>query len=47
MRNTVVPDLPEYVGKDYVSCALRKARDLGAGEAEWLKFVEKLKKRKG
>lgn len=47
MRNTVAPDLPEYVGQDFVSCALRKARDLGAGEKEWLQFVEELKKRKG
>jgi transcriptional regulator with XRE-family HTH domain len=47
-RNEVAPDLPEYIIKrDYVSAALRTARDLGAGEAEWLKFVEELKRRKG
>ena len=32
---------------DYVSAALRTARDLEAGEEEWLKFVEELKKKKG
>lgn len=47
-RNTVAPDLPEYImGRDYVSAALRTARDLDAGEEEWLRFVEELKKRKG
>lgn len=47
-RNTVAPDLPEYIiGRDYVSAALRTARDLGAGEKEWQEFVEKLKSQKG
>lgn len=47
-RNEVAPDLPEYImERDYVSVALRTARDLDAGENEWLKFVEELKKRKG
>ena len=47
-RNTVAPDLPEYImERDYVGAALRTARDLGAGEQEWLSFVEELKKRKG
>ena len=47
-RNTVAPDLPDYImGRDYVAAALRTARDLNAGEAEWLKFVEELKKREG
>ncbi|MDY4785099.1 helix-turn-helix transcriptional regulator [Pygmaiobacter massiliensis] len=47
-RNTVAPDLPDYImERDYVSAALRTARDLDAGEAEWLTFVEELKKRKG
>ena len=36
-RNTVAPDLPDYImGRDYVAAALRTARDLNAGEAEWL-----------
>lgn len=47
-RDEVAPDLPNYIKKrDYVSAALRTARDLDAGEEEWLKFVEELKNRKG
>ena len=47
-RNSVAPDLPEYImERDYVSAALRTARDLVASEQEWLNFVEDLKKRKG
>lgn len=47
-RKTVAPDLPEYImQRDYVSAALRTARDLDAGEAEWQRFVEELKNRKG
>ena len=48
MRNTVAPDLPEYImERDYVSAALRTARDLAAREADWLRFVEELRQRKG
>ena len=48
MRNTVAPDLPEDImERDYVSAALRTARDLDASEADWLRFVEELKQRKG
>lgn len=47
-RKTVALDLPEYImERDYVSAALRTARDLDAGEAEWQRFVEELKNRKG
>ena len=46
-KGTIAPDLPEYIMNDYVSNALRTAKDLDAGEEEWLKFVEELKKRKG
>ena len=47
-REEVAPDLPEYInGHDYVRVALRTARDLDAGEEEWLQFVEELKNRKG
>lgn len=47
-RNTVAPDLPEYImGREYVAMALRTARDLNASEAEWRKFVEDLKNREG
>ena len=47
-RKDVAPDLPEYIMKnDFVSAALRTARDLEAGEEEWQTFIEDLKKRKG
>ena len=47
-RNSVAPDLPDYIMKrDYVSAALRTARDLDAGEEDWHKFVEELKQRNG
>ena len=47
-RNAVAPDLPKYImERDYVSAALRTARDLDAGEEEWNQFVEELRKRKG
>ncbi|HEX3038640.1 MAG TPA: helix-turn-helix transcriptional regulator [Oscillospiraceae bacterium] len=46
-RNAVAPDLPEYImERDYVSAALRTARDLDAGEEEWQKFIADLKKSK-
>lgn len=47
-RGDVAPDLPNYIiNNDYVSAALRTARDLDAGEEEWNKFVEELRKKKG
>ena len=47
-RNSVAPDLPDYImERDYVSAALRTARDLDASEEDWHKFVEELKQRKG
>ena len=47
-RKTVAPDLPEYImERDYVSAALRTARDLDAGESEWQRSVEELKNLKG
>lgn len=46
-RGEVPPDLPSYImERDYVSVALRAARDLDASEDEWKRFVEDLKKRK-
>lgn len=46
-RETVAPDLPAYImGRDYVCTALRTARDLGASEKEWQKFIDDLIKRK-
>ena len=47
-RNTVGPDIPEYIKEnDYVAAALRTARDLGASQDDWEKFVADLKNRKG
>lgn len=47
-KNIVAPDVSDYVmERDYVSAALRKARDLNAGEEEWRRFVEELKQREG
>ena len=47
-RKSIALDLPEYImERDYVRIALRKAMDLGVGEEEWRKFVEKLESRKG
>ena len=47
-RNTVAPDLPSYImERKYVAAALRTARDLDADEAEWRKFIEDLKKKRG
>ena len=33
------------MNRSYVSAALRTARDLNAGEAEWQKFIDDLEKR--
>lgn len=46
-KNIVAPDVSDYVMRDYVSAALRTAQDLNAGEAEWQRFVEELKRREG
>ena len=44
-RNSVAPDLLDYIkDRDYVSVALRTARDLNASEKEWQQFIEELKK---
>ena len=44
-RNTVAPDLPEYILKTKgLSVALRKARDLDVKEEEWIKFIEEIEK---
>ena len=40
-------DLPEYiVERSYVEQALRVAKDLDAGEEEWLQFVETMLKKR-
>ena len=47
-RKTIAPDLPDYIMEhEYVSAALRTARDLDAGEEELQKFIDDLKKRRG
>ena len=47
-RDILPPDYKEYVSKrDYVSTALRTARDLDAGEEEWQRFIDELRNRKG
>lgn len=47
-RDSVAPDLPDYIkNREYVAAALRTARDLDAGEDEWLRFIRDLQQRKG
>ena len=46
-KGTIAPDLPVYIMNDFVSNALRTAKDLDAGEEDWLRFIEELKARKG
>lgn len=47
-KNSIPPDLPEYIMEhEYVSAALRTARDLNAGEEEWKHFVDELRRRNG
>ena len=47
-KDTVAPDIPDYIKEnDFVTAALRIARDLGATEKDWESFVEDLKRRKG
>lgn len=46
-RGSIAPDLTEYVmSRDYVTAALRIARDLDAGEEDWQRFANELKQRK-
>ena len=47
-KNSIPPDLPDYIMEhEYVSAALRTARDLDAGEEEWQRFIDDLRRRKG
>ena len=42
-RNDIAPDLTEYItGKDYINAALRRAKNLNAGEEEWFRFMAQL-----
>lgn len=46
-KNSIPPDLPDYIMEhEFVSAALRTARDLDASEEEWKRFVEDLRRRK-
>ena len=46
-NDTVSADISSYIREnDYVGVALRTARDLQAGEEEWLQFVNELIQRK-
>lgn len=45
--NSVSPDLPEYIMEtDNVRVALRKARDLGMGDKDWMDVIKCLKRRR-
>ena len=45
-RGEAPPDLMDYmVGKPYISYALRRMRDAGAGEDEWLEMVKDIERR--
>lgn len=45
-RNSIAPDLPEYVAnKEYINAALRKAKNLDAGEEEWFEFIRHLEEK--
>lgn len=48
VKDDLPPDLPNYIkGNTELVAALRTARDLGASDEDWQKFVEELKERKG
>lgn len=45
-RREVPPDLMDYVlARPYITAALRRARDAGAGEEEWTKLIADLERR--
>lgn len=42
-QNTIAYDLPDYImDRDYVTAALRTAKELNAGKEKWDKIVEVL-----
>ena len=48
VKDDLPPDLPNYIkGNTELVAALRTARDLGASDEDWQKFVSELKERKG
>lgn len=45
-KDEIAPDLPEYIKKrEYVSYALRTAKELNADKDDWESFVQELKER--
>lgn len=45
-KDEIAPDLPEYIkNRDYVSYALRTAKNLDADSGDWEKFVKELEER--
>ena len=46
-RDTIPPDIPAYISEnEIIKVALRTARDLGADEEVWKRFINDLKERK-
>lgn len=46
-RDTIPPDIPAYISEnEIIKVALRTARDLGADEEDWKRFINDLKERK-
>ena len=46
-RDTIPPDIPAYISEnEIIKVALRAARDLGAEEGDWQKFISDLKDKK-
>lgn len=46
-RKNIAPDLPDYIrNRDYVSAALRIAKDMDAGKEEWEEFINILLRKK-
>ena len=44
--NSVSPDLPEYIMEtDNARVALRKARDLGLGDKDWMDVIKMLEEK--
>ena len=46
-RDTIPPDIPAYISEnEIIKVALRTARDLGADEEDWKRFINDLKDRR-
>ena len=46
-RDTIPPDIPAYISEnEIIKVALRTARDLGADEEDWKRFINDLKNKK-